>query len=81
VLADFEEDISWLRGKVWMTSNINGQISDNFKFNFRENGININLVFDGLNSNPPQCTIGSDTTTPITGASPTFINEVSRPFG
>ena len=60
VMADFEEDISWLRGRVWLTSNINGQLSDNFKFNYRENGVSINLIFDGLNSNPPQCTIGSD---------------------
>ena len=39
------------------------------------------LIFDGLDSNPPQCMIVSDTVDPIVGASPTYINEVVRPYG
>jgi hypothetical protein len=53
VQADFDEDIGWLRGRVAIHLSKDGIIANEFKFNYPENGINLFLIFEGLDSNPP----------------------------
>lgn len=81
IQADFDEDISWLRGKVTIQDSIDGTLANNFLYNYKENGVNLFLTFDGLHSNPPQCTIESDTTSPLTGDTPTPVSETVRNYG
>jgi hypothetical protein len=78
IQQDFDEDIGWLRGRVTIHQSKNGLIADEFKFNYPENGINLFLIFEGLDFNPPQCTIESDSNNPITGDSPRFVSETQR---
>lgn len=58
---------AYLKGKFRVYEVSVGTVSDNWKFNYNENGRNLFIVFDGLDFNPPQCTIQSDSKTPITG--------------
>jgi hypothetical protein len=82
VQADFEEDIGFLRGKVTIHQHTNGNIVDNFRYNFKENNINYYLIFDGLHADPNQCSFESDPHKPIQGeATINFVAETVRHYG
>lgn len=52
------------------------------QFSYMENGISLLLDFVGLEEDIPQCTIESDTTTPLTGEDPvTFTGTTDRDYG
>lgn len=81
IQSDFEEDISWLRGKVRVQRSYDGNLENAYMFNHPENGVNLFLIFDGLNFNPPQCTLDSDINNPLTGDTPKFVAVTQRPYG
>jgi hypothetical protein len=79
-----DEDIPWLRGKVTVHTWTDGTIYDLFKFSYRQNGLNIYLTFDGLHSDPPLCSILSDTVTPMAignGGTLAYHSEWVRHYG
>ena len=79
-----DEDIPWLRGRVKVHFWNDGNLADQFKFSYRENGLNIYLTFDGLHSDPPLCSIQSSVASiPITfgNVTPTFSSSVVRHYG
>ena len=67
IQADFEEDISFLRGRVTIHQHNNGRLEDHFKFNYKENNINFYLIFDGLNAQAPPCSFETDPSNPLLG--------------
>jgi hypothetical protein len=85
IQSSIDEDIPWLRGRVSVHTWTDGTINDEFKFNYRQNGVNIFLTFDGLHSDPPQCTILSDNEDPMTignaGVTLKYVGETVRNYG
>ena len=84
IQSNIDEDIPWLRGRVTVHTWTDGTIYDEFRFSYRQNGVNIFLTFDGLHSDPPQCTILSDTASPMTignGGTLSYVGETTRNYG